>query len=452
MDIVVIGNGKIGNNLCNMLVNEGHNVTVVDHKASAIIKAQNTQDLMCIEGNGATAVVQREAGVNKAGLLVATTPFDELNMMCCLIARKLGCEKTISRVRNPEYYNQIDLIKDDLGLSMVINPERNTADEIRRILVFPSAVKGEVFEKGRVELVEHVIPENSLIADLSLIDIYKKTNLKFLICAVVRNGEVFIPSGDFVLKAGDRIHLAASHKDIERFFRSSGAMKDKVKTVMIVGGGKICHYLANQLINIGMRVKIIEQDYERCQKLAELIPKAIIIHGNGADEDLLMEEGIMDADSFVALTGFDEQNILMSLYAKNNTETKVVTKVNDESYIKLASQLGLDCLISPKHITSSNILSYVRSLKNTSESNIESLYNLVGDQVEAIEFKIRENIPDLVGIPFKDITLKKNILVCAIIRKRDVIIPNGNDELMLGDSVVVVTKEHHISDIRDILE
>ncbi|MBE6837392.1 MAG: Trk system potassium transporter TrkA [Ruminococcus sp.] len=451
MDIVVVGNGKIGKNLSSMLVNEGHNITIVDCDASAISKSQNSQDLMCIEGNGATAEVQKEAGVNKADLLVATTPFDELNMMCCLIARKLGCKKTISRVRNPEYYKQIDLIKDDLGLSMVINPERNTADEIRRILVFPSAVKVEVFEKGRVELVEHVIPENSLIADLSLIDIYKKTKLKFLICAVVRNDEVFIPTGDFVLQAGDRIHLAASHKDIERFFRSSGVMKDKVKTVMIVGGGKICVYLANQLINIGMRVKIIEKDYDLCQELAELIPKAVIIHGNGAVEDLLMEEGIMDADSFVALTGFDEQNILMSLYAKNNTGTKVITKVNDESYIKLASQLGLDCLISPKNITSSNILSYVRSQENTSESNIESLYNLVGNQVEAIEFNIRDNIPDVVGISFKDLKLKENILICAIIRKREVIIPNGDDSIQLGDAVVIVTKEHHISDIRDIL-
>lgn len=452
MDIVIIGNGKIGNNLSRLLVDEGHSVTVVDYKAQALKKVQNTQDVMCIEGNGATAEVQKEAGVNKAGLLVATTPYDELNMMCCLIAKKLGCKRTISRVRNPEYYSQIDLIKDDLGLSMVINPERNTADEIRRVLIFPSAVKVEVFEKGRVELVEHIVPENSSIADLSLIDIYKKTKIKFLICAVVRGTEIFIPSGDFVLKAGDRIHLAASHKDIERFFRASGAMKDKVKTVMIVGGGKICHYLALQLTNIGMRVKIIEKDLARCQELVELLPKATIIHGDGTDEDLLMEEGIMDADSFVALTGFDEENILMSLYAKNNTEAKVVTKVNGDSYINLASQLGLDCLISPKHITSSTISSYVRSLKNTSESNIESLYHLVGNQVEAIEFKIRENIPDIVGIPLKNFQLKKNILICAIIRKREAIIPGGDDVIQLDDSVVIVSKEHHFSDIRDILE
>lgn len=452
MKVVVIGNGKIGNNLSELLVNEGHDVTVVDVKSQALKKSLNTQDLMCIEGNGATAEVQKEAGVNKAGLLVATTPYDELNMLCCLIAKRLGAKKTISRVRNPDYYQQMDLIRDDLGLSMIINPERTAADEIRRILIFPSAAKVEVFEKGRVELVEYRIPEGSVLANLSLMEIYKRTNIKFLICAVVRNSQIFIPSGDFILKEGDRIHLAASHKDIEKFFRSSGAMKDKVKTVMIVGGGRICYYLAMQLINIGMKVKIIEKDFACCERLAEILPKATIIHGDGTDQDLLMEEGIMDADSFVALTGIDEENILMSLYAKTNTDTKVITKVNGDSYISLASQLGLDCLISPKHLTASNILSYVRSLKNTAESNIESLYHLVGNQVEAIEFKIREHIPGIVGIPLKDFKLKKNILICAIIRKRETIIPGGNDVISLDDSVVVVSKEHHFSDIRDILE
>lgn len=451
MDIVVIGNGKIGHNLSCMLADEGHNVTVVDKKGDAISKLQNTHDLLCIEGNGATAAVQREAGVDKAELMIATTPFDELNMLCCLVAKKLGCQKTISRVRNPEYYRQIDLIKEDLGLSMVINPERITADEIRRILAFPSALKVEVFEKGRVELVEHIISESSTLADLNLIEIYKRTKIKFLVCAVVRNKEIFIPSGDFILKVGDRVHIAASHKDMERFFRASGAMKDKVKTVMIIGGGKICHYLALQLTSFGIRVKIIEKDFARCEELSELLPKATIIHGDGSDESLLIEEGISDADSFVALTGFDEQNILMSLYVKNNTGAKVITKVNDDSYINLASQLGLDCVITPKRLTSSGIASYVRSMENSSESNIESLYHLVGNRLEAIEFKVKDNVPNLVGIPLKDLELEKDLLICAIIRKREVIIPGGDDAIMIGDSVVVVSKEHHFTEIRDIL-
>lgn len=452
MDIVIIGYGKIGSNLSQLLVNEGHNVTVIDNDPVALERAENTQDILVVEGNGATAEVQLGAGVNKADILISTTPYDELNMMCCLIAKKLGAVKTISRVRNPDYYKQVDLIKEDLGLSMVINPEILTANEIRRVLIFPSADKVEVFEKGKVELVEHKLEEGSMIANLSLIEIYKRTKIKFLICAVVRNDQIYIPSGDFILHEGDRIHLAASHKDIEKFFRANGSMKDKVKAVMIVGGGRICHYLALQLTNIGMRVKIIERDLKRCEELCDLLPKAVVIHGNGSDQELLMEEGLADADGFIALTGYDEENILMSLFAKNNSLAKVVTKVNGDSFINLSSQLGLDCLISPKHITSSNILSYVRSLKNTSESNIESMYHLVKNQVEAIEFKIRENIPEIVGVPIKDFNLKKNLLICAIIRKRETIIPGGDDVIMLGDSVVIVSKEHHFSDIRDILE
>lgn len=452
MNIVINGYGKIGSTLSQLLVNEGHNVTVVDNDPVALERAENTQDILVVGGNGATAEVQLSAGVNKADILISTTPYDELNMMCCLIAKKLGAKKTISRVRNPDYYKQVDLIKEDLGLSMVINPEILTANEIRRVLIFPSADKVEVFEKGKVELVEHKLEEGSMIANLSLIEIYKRTKIKFLICAVVRNDQIFIPSGDFILHEGDRIHLAASHKDIEKFFRANGSMKDKAKTVMIVGGGRICHYLASQLTNIGMRVKIIDRDLKRCEELCELLPKAVVIHGNGSDQDLLTEEGLADADGFIALTGYDEENILMSLFAKANSQAKVVTKVNGDNFINLASQLGLDCLISPKHITSSNVLSYVRSLKNTSESNIESMYHLVKNQVEAVEFKIRENIPEIVGVPIKDFRLKKDILICAIIRKRETIIPGGDDVIMLGDSVVIVSKEHHFSDIRGILE
>lgn len=451
MKVVIIGNGKVGSNLSAQLVSEGHDVTVVDTRASALEKSKNTQDILCIEGNGATAEVQLEAAVNKAGLLVATTPYDELNMLCCLIAKKLGAKKTISRVRNPEYFKQTELIREDLGLSMIINPECTTADEIFRVLVFPSAAKLEVFGKGRVELVEYKLSENSKIINMSLAEIYKQTKLKILICAVVRDGEIFIPGGDFVLRAGDRISISASHKDIESFFRVTGLLKDKIKTVMIVGGGRICYYLAMQLLSIGMRVKIIENDYERCEELAELLPKAIIINGDGTDQELLMEEGITDADSFVALTGIDEENMIMSLYAKNNTNAKVVTKVNRESYIDLSSQIGLDTVMSPKYLTTSSILSYVRSMANAAGSNIESLYHIVGNKVEAIEFRISEKIPGLVGIPLKELELKNNMLICAIIRKRDAIVPGGNDRIELGDSVVVVSKEHRFSDITDIL-
>lgn len=451
MKMVIIGNGKAGSSLASMLANEGHDVTVIDINASALEKTQNTEDVMCIEGNGIDADVQRNAAVNKAGIVIATTHHDEVNLLCCLIARKLGAKRTISRVRNPEYYKQIDFIRDDLGLSMAINPEGITADEILRVLITPDAAKVEVFEKGKMELVEYKIPDNSPILDLSLLEIYKRTRIKFLICAVQRDSEIYIPGGNFVLRSGDRINIAAAHKEIEQFFKMNGSIKDKVKSCMIVGGGRICYYLTRSLLGMGMHVKIIEKNLDKCRQLAQLFPKASVIHGDGTDQDMLLEEGIRDADAFVAITGIDEENIIMSLYAKNNSNAKVVTKVNRESYVDMTAQIGLDCIISPKYLTTNSVLAYVRSLDNT-ESNIESIYHIVDDRVEAAEFKIRENIPRLIGVPLKDLKIRKNILICSVVRGRQVIIPDGGTTIELNDSVVVISKEHRFSDIRDILE
>lgn len=452
MKVVIIGDGKIGSNLAALLVEEGHDVTVVDNKPEALKKSLNSQDVMCIEGNGATVSTQQEAGTGKAGLLIATTPYDELNMLCCLIAKKLGAKKTISRVRNPEYFSQIDLIKDEVGLSMVINPELTTANEITRVLIFPTAAKVEIFEKGRVELVEHKLSETSPLIGLSLAEIYKRLRTKFLICAVQRDANIYIPSGDFILRAGDRINVAASHSDIEKFFRQCGALKNRAKNVLIVGGGRVGFYLAKQLLAVGMRVKIIDKSLDRCKVLCDLLPKATIINGDGTDQDLLQDEGISDVDAFVALSGIDEENIIMSLYAKNNSEAKVVTKINRDTYTDMASMLGLDTVVSPKQLTTSTILSYVRSLSNTAESSIESLYHIISNRAEAIEFSVKEKIPELTGVMLRDVKLKKNILICAIIRKRQVIIPNGDDSIELGDSVVIVTKEHRFTDLSDILE
>jgi trk system potassium uptake protein TrkA len=453
MRFVVIGAGKLGGTLSAQLVQEGHDVTVIDNNPAAIKRLLNTQDLMCLEGNGATAEMQIEAGIKKSQLLIATTTHDELNMLCCLVARKLGIERSICRVRDPEYYNQIDLIKNDLGLAMAINPELSAAGEIARVLVFPAAAKVEIFGKGKVEVVENCIAEDSPLVGLSLAEIYKKLNLQFLICAVQREQEIYIPTGNFVLRAGDRINVAASHGDLERFFRQNGSLKGKIKTVMIVGGGKIGFYLAQQLSAVGMRVKLIEKNYDRCTQLCDLLPKATIIHGDGTDQDLLMDEGLADADSFVALSSLDEENIIMSLFAKTNSKAKIVTKINRETYTDIARKLGIETIISPKQLANGMILSYVRSLENASkESRIESLYNIIGNRVEAIEFNVTEKIPDLTSIPLKDLKIKKNILICALIRKRQAIIPNGQDKIEAGDSVIIVTKEHRFSELRDILE
>ena len=453
MKFVVIGAGKIGSTLSQQLVEEGHNVIAVDSNPEAVKKLLNSQDIMCIEGNGATADVQLQAGIKGADLLIATTAHDELNMVCCMLGRQLGAKRTICRVRNPEYYDQIDIIKNNLGLALIINPELTTAREIANGLVFPTAAKVEMFGKGKVEMVELKIADDSPLIGLTLAEVYKRLKLKFLICAVQRESGTFIPSGDFVLHAGDRINIAASHSDIERFFRENGLVKNKIKSVMIVGGGKIGYYLAKMLSSMGMRVKVIEKDYTRCTELCDEVPKATIIHGDGTDQELLLDEGIKEVDAFVALSGLDEENIIMSLYAKNNSGAKTITKINRDSYVDMARMLGLDTIVMPKLLTTGTILSYVRSLENaSSESRIESHYHIVGNKVEAIEFNIKENIPHLTGIPLKDVRIKKNILICAIIRKRQVIIPNGSDTIELDDSVIIVTKDQRFSELRDILE
>lgn len=451
MKMAIIGNGKVGSSLAAMLSNEKHDVTVIDIDAAALERTRNTEDVMCIEGNGIDKDIQKQANVGKSGIVIATTDYDEVNLLCCLIARKLGAARTIARVRNPEYYKQIDFIREDLGLSMAINPEGITADEILRVLITPEAAKVEVFERGRMELVEYKLPEISAIVGCSLKDVYKRTKIKFLICAVQRDSEIYIPDGDFVPQAGDRINIAASHREIEQFFKMSGTVKDKVRSCMIVGGGRICYYLTKALLGVGMHVKIIEKDLPRCRALAELFPKAAVICGDGTDQDLLVEEGIREADAFVAITGIDEENIIMSLYAKNNSNAKVVTKINRENYVDLTGTLGLDCLISPKNLSTNTVLAYVRSLDNT-ESNVESIYHIVNNRVEAAEFKIRREIPGLTGIPLKDLNTKKDTLICSVARGRQTFIPDGSSTMELGDSVVVISKEQRLSDISDILE
>ena len=451
MKVVVIGNGKIGSSLSSALVSEGHDVTIVDNNEAKLNRSKNALDVMCIEGNGATSETQLEASVDKSQIVISVTPYDELNILSCLIAKRLGAEKTILRVRMPEYFKQMHLIKEELGLSMVINPELITASEIFRVLTLPAAVKVEVFGKGRLELIEFKVTDKTGIAPVNLHNLYKKVKTKFLVCAVQRDKEVLIPTGDFIIRNNDRLSIAATHKSIEKFFRSSGLMKDKVKSVMIAGGGMIGYYLASQLLAVGMRVKIIEKDEDRSLEIARLLPKAIVICGDGTDQALLLEEGIMSVDAFVALTGIDEENIILSLFAKENTNAKVVTKINRDNYINIASQIGIDCIVSPKSLVVSNVISYVRSLDNAADSEIESLYHLVGGEVEAIEFKVKENVENVVGIPLKDMKLKGNILISAIIRKREIIIPDGNTEIELGDSVVIVAKEHRFSKLKDIL-
>lgn len=450
MYIVVIGMGKVGTALTESLSGEGHDIVVIDNKSDVIENAVNKSDVMALLGNGATYRVQKEAGVEKAELLIAVTPSDELNILCCMIGRKIGAKNTIARVRNPEYSSQLLFMRNELGLSMMINPEYEAASEISRILRFPSASRIDYFAKGRVDLVEFKLPQNSMLGGQPINMLYKKTKAKVLVCTVQRDKEVVIPDGNFILQDGDRVSVAASHVDLASFFKNVGVFKQKIKNVLLIGGGKISYYLARQLLEIGISVKIIEQDRQRCMDLSDLLPRATIVCGDGTDQSLLLEEGITQTDACVALTGIDEENIIVSVYAAIKGVIKVVTKITRTSLKDILDSVGLESIISPKELTASIILRYVRALQNSVGSNIQTLHKLGADNVEALEFRVTKNVR-LTNIALKNLSLKKNLLIASIIKRDRIVIPSGDDTLEPGDSVIVVTSNNTLRDLQDIL-
>lgn len=453
MNIVIIGAGKVGEAICEQLSREGHDIVVIDKDPGVLGDAINNLDLMCVEGDGTMQSVLLEANVPEADLVIACSSTDEINMLACLMAKKMGAKRTAARVRNPEYYNQIDFIKNELGIDVAINPELIIAEEISRVFFFPAALKIETFARGRAELVEFKVEDGSPIEGLTLSDIFKFFHVKILVCAVQRGDEVFIPKGDFVLEAGDRIHLSASHKDIENFLRAIGGFKEKIKTALLLGGGRIAFYLAQQLIGSGIQVKIIEKDPDICQTLAGLLPNAVIINGDCTDQKLLFEEGLEHSDAVAALTGIDEENMIVSLFAQNNGVKKVIAKVNRSTYMEMATKMGLDSVLSPKAITAGRIVSYVRAMKNASGSNLENVYKIVDGSVEAMEFVVRDDTAPYIDKPLRELKLKKNALISCIVRSRSSIIPNGDSTIQFGDSVLVVTPEGtKINDLKDAFE
>ena len=454
MKIIIVGAGKVGSALTQQLSADGHHVTVIDQDPRLIDNIINIYDVMGVCGNGAVYGVQQEAEVAKAELLIATTSSDELNILACLVAKKLGATHTIARIRNPEYEKQLRFMRDELGLSMSINPERAAAREIARVLRFPAAMKVETFSKGRLELVEYRLPADSALDGLTLVDLYRNIRVRVLICAVSRKGETIIPSGDFVLRAGDKIYLTSSPDQLAQFFRHLGVFRSKASTVMIVGASKICHYLASELLNMGMSVKIIDRDEQRCIQMGEQLPKALIIVGDGTDSDLLHEEGIDQTDAFVAITGEDEANILMSICAAREAgdKCKVVAKINRKSLVELVSDESmLDSIVSARSTTTELIVQYVRAMESASGAKIKTLHRLVDGAVEALEFGVTADVP-FVGVPLKDLKLRNGILLAGIVRRSGtIIIPSGNDYLSLGDDVIVVTTDTSLQDIHDIL-
>ncbi len=451
MKIVIVGCGNVGKALAEQLCREGHNITVVDEKEELVKNITNTCDVMGFVGNGAVYSVQEEAGVGEADLLIAITGKDELNLLCCLIAKKAGVRHTVARVRNPVYYKEIAYLKEELGLSLVINPEYAVASEMSRLLKFPSALKIDTFAKGRIELVKYRIGEDSPLADMQLKDVRGKFKSVVLICIVEREDEVYIPDGNFTLKEGDIITIVASSAKIAAFFREMKVPTTRAKNVMIIGGGETSFYLAEQLVDIGTEVKIVDSSRERCEELSELLPEAMIIHGDGTDRDLLLEEGAANTEAFISMTNFDEENIMISLFAKNISKAKIITRLHRIAYDEIIDNLDLGSIVYPKYVTSETIIKFVRAMHNSMESNIETLYTLCENRVEALEFLIREDCP-VVGIPLQDLKLKKDLLVCSINHKGTILTPGGQSTIQVGDTVVVVTTYTGLHDIRDILE
>ncbi len=450
MKIVIIGAGKIGATLAEQLLKEGHEITVIDHRDTALEHLSDL-DLLCIEGNGISVEIQKEAGMEDADLAIAVLATDEENLLACLIAKKLGVNSTIARIRNPEYTEGIRLIKEDLGLNMTFNPEFACATEMARVMRAPSAIKIDAFCRGRVELHKVQLPQNSPLNGTKLMDL-GKLQTGILICAVERGeDEVYIPDGSFVLRANDRINFIAKPKTAAKFFHKLGIQSDKAKRVMLLGGGKISYYLAKQMLEFGAKVKIIETNPNVCESLSEMLPEAIVLNGDGTDEHLLSEEGLQDMDAVASLTGIDEENVLMSLYARSMTKAKIVTKINRTTFSHIINEMDLGSVFHPRDIASNYVVRFVRALENSQGSNVETLYKIVGGKAEALEFRATE-ASAVCGVPLMNLPTLPNLLIGAINRNGKILTPGGRDVIEPGDSVIVVTTVAGLNDLDDIID
>ena len=452
MKIIIAGCGKVGDAIIDFLSKEDHEITVIDTKYDEVEQAVNNYDVIGVEGNAASYEVLMSAGADKADVFIVTTDSDELNMMACLVAKKLGAKNTLARVRNPEYANQIHFMRNEFGVDLMFNPEKEAAREISRIIQFPAALHSEHFAKGKVNLCEIAITKDSPLIDKPLSALSSVTKAKVLICAVKRQEKVIIPDGSFVLKEGDIIDVSARFDQVNLFARDLKIITKKIKSAMIVGGGRISFYLANILSFFNIDIKIIEKDEVKCRELAELLPKATIIYGDGTDNDLLLEEGLEETDAIISLTGIDEQNIIISLIANNYNVRKVISKVTRISFMKMLPQLDLNCsIISPKYISASHILQYVRGIQNSQGSNVEALHKIIDNQAEALQFIVKDSF-EYKNIALKDLKLKKGLLIAGIIRNNAVIHPDGNSFIASGDRVIIVSSIEGLRDLKDIVE
>ena len=451
MKIVIIGLGTIGKTILKSLSDKEHTITIVDENKEKIESLIEKYDVYGVVGNGACLDIQKEANVGDADLAIVLTCSDELNVFACLVAKKLGVKNTIARVRNPDYRKQIIQMKDELGISMIVNPEWDTATEIFNLINLPSIAQFERFARGRVLLVEIIAESGCSLVGESLISLGKKLNTKVLICAVQRGQDVTIPSGNFVIEEGDKIYLTSDAKSLRDFLAEINLVKNPLKNIMIVGGNKIGYYLADELSKKKYNIKLIESDKAKAEGLAEELTNVTVIHGNGTQHDLLIEEGIEAMDAFVALTDIDEENMVVSMFANKMKVRKTITKIKSDDLYGMLDELGINNNVSPKDIVANRIISYIRAIANTKGSNVLTLYRLVNNQVEALEFfaKTHENIYDK---PLKELKIKENCLIACIFRQNEVIIPSGNDCIKFGDNVIVVTTHKNFDDLTDVIE
>lgn len=451
MNIVIAGSGTVGGAICAQLAGEHHDITLVDSDQATISALADAYDVYGVVGNGADVSVLRKAGADKADLLIAVTPSDELNLLCCAAARKLGTKHTVARMRKPEYIGLMELLREDLNLSRTINPEYSAAKEIYRSLRFPAAAKVETFYHGRVELAEFTLAEDSPICGMSLIEVRNRLSIRFLICCVERGDEVFVPSGHFVLQAGDVICVTAPEEEIPRFFKEVGAFKEPVRRILVTGGGSICYYLQELLQKTRIHSTVIEEDASRCRALAEQF-SCIVINAGAAEQEILLEQGIRETDAYLALTDHDEENVITSMYAKTLGIPKIITLIHKNSHTELYRNAGLQTVVSPKDSTAAYVLRFVRALANVRGSEIEALHKIMGGRVEAVEFLVKEEIPGLTGIPLKELQSKKDTLIACIVHRGQIVIPSGGDVIENGDTVIIVAKGGQLKGIRDIVK
>ncbi len=451
MKIIVLGAGKVGKTLIKHMSNEDHDIIVVDQNATKVEEVVNQFDVIGVVGNGGSYDILMEAGAQDANLIICVTASDELNILAGLMAKKMGTRHTIARVRNPDYSSQRDFMRNQLGFSMIVNPELEAASEIRRVLSFPSAVKVDTFSRGKVEFAEFFVEEHSRLNGVELSQLHKITKTNILVCAVSHNEDVIIPDGNYAIKPGDHLYITGTHRDLSRFCLDIGVITTRIKNVIIVGGGKIAYYLSKQLSTQGIKVKIIEKDKNRCQVLAEKLPYVTIIHGDGSDDELLNEEGIENTDAVLALTGLDEENIVLSLSAKSLYHKKTIAKVTRMNYAGLSDVLKVDSIVAPKKIVASQIIRYVRAKMNKdNDSSVKTLYKIVDGEVEAIEFKVTEQFKYL-HKTLNEMKIKEHVLVAAIIRENEVIVPKGNTTMELNDYVIIVSRGEIMKSLNDIL-